>query len=176
MSGKFGIDLVAQAAADYAASCVYAQADSIGRVHPDWTPIEVLFFLAFYHIADTTGFTDWPHGISPSMTMEAAQARADHLEYFEILLVPQCVVANWRVDFAIAMGREHMGHPKWLIVECDGHDFHEKTKEQAARDKARDRDLVARGFQVFHFTGSELYRGPIKCVEEVVGHMIGIPR
>ena len=28
---------------------------------------------------------------------------------------------------------------KQMIVECDGHDFHERTKEQASRDKERDR-------------------------------------
>jgi hypothetical protein len=26
-----------------------------------------------------------------------------------------------------------------IIVECDGHDFHERTKQQASRDKAHGR-------------------------------------
>ena len=34
-----------------------------------------------------------------------------------------------------------------IVVECDGHDFHEKTKEQAARDKSRERDLRSGGVE-----------------------------
>lgn len=45
-----------------------------------------------------------------------------------------------------------------LIVELDGHDFHERTKEQAARDKSRDRAFVLAGWMVLRFTGSEIYR------------------
>ena len=44
-----------------------------------------------------------------------------------------------------------------LIVECDGHDFHEKTKEQAKKDKQRDRYLITSGFYVLRFTGSEIW-------------------
>ena len=33
-------------------------------------------------------------------------------------------------------------------MECDGHDFHERTKEQASSDKKRDRSLQAAGFLV----------------------------
>ena len=49
-------------------------------------------------------------------------------------------------------------------VECDGHDFHEKTKEQAARDKKRDRDLQALGYRVLRFSGSEIYRDVNACI------------
>lgn len=54
-----------------------------------------------------------------------------------------------------------------VIVECDGHDFHDKTREQAARDKSRDRELQAAGFYVLRFTGSELWRNAPKCAREV---------
>lgn len=45
-----------------------------------------------------------------------------------------------------------------LAVECDGHDFHEKTKEQARRDKSRDRILISHGIHTIRFTGSEIFR------------------
>lgn len=45
-----------------------------------------------------------------------------------------------------------------LAIECDGHDFHEKTKEQARRDKSRDRLLMANGIHTIRFTGSEVFR------------------
>lgn len=55
-----------------------------------------------------------------------------------------------------------------LAVECDGHNFHERTKEQAARDRARDRNLQMRGIEVFRFTGSELWRDPWGCAGQVI--------
>lgn len=55
-----------------------------------------------------------------------------------------------------------------VIVECDGHEFHERTKEQAAKDRARDRASVMGGYDVFRFTGSELWRDPMGCAEQVV--------
>jgi very-short-patch-repair endonuclease len=54
-----------------------------------------------------------------------------------------------------------------VIVECDGHDFHEKTKEQAKHDKERDRNIQMEGYKTMHFTGSEIYNDPRKCAEDV---------
>jgi very-short-patch-repair endonuclease len=54
-----------------------------------------------------------------------------------------------------------------IIVECDGHDWHERTKEQAARDKARDRFFQAEGYGVFRFTGSEIYGDPVGKADEI---------
>lgn len=55
-----------------------------------------------------------------------------------------------------------------LVVECDGHDFHEKTKKQAAADKARDRALLTEGYTVLRFTGSEIWADADKCANEAV--------
>jgi hypothetical protein len=54
-------------------------------------------------------------------------------------------------------------------VECDGHDFHERTKEQAARDRKRDRDLQAAGYLILRFTGSEINKDPAAVAREIVG-------
>ena len=78
---------------------------------------------------------------------------------------------TYRVDFFLACvvrsqdlsQYEHFG----VIVECDGHDFHEKTKEQAAKDRARDRALIAQGYTVLRFTGSEIWKSPIACARQV---------
>jgi very-short-patch-repair endonuclease len=50
----------------------------------------------------------------------------------------------------------------------DGHDFHERTKEQAARDRQRERSITKRGYTIIRFTGSEVFYNPRKCVEEVI--------
>jgi len=83
----------------------------------------------------------------------------------EIVVSPQFNILGsrqYRVDFLI------QSEGKKIIVECDGHEFHEKTKEQAASDKKRDRDLQNLGFVVYRFTGSEVLRDPAACVVEVM--------
>jgi very-short-patch-repair endonuclease len=45
--------------------------------------------------------------------------------------------------------------------------YHERTKEQARHDRERDRFMQTRGCRVFRFTGSELYRDPMRCALEV---------
>jgi very-short-patch-repair endonuclease len=67
----------------------------------------------------------------------------------------------YHVDFAL-VGRRFK-----IAIELDGHDFHERTKEQARRDKSRDRALQAIGWHVLRFTGSEVYRNATACVYEV---------
>ncbi len=44
-----------------------------------------------------------------------------------------------------------------LAIECDGHEWHERTKEQAARDRHKDRRRLARGIPTLRFTGSEIH-------------------
>ena len=53
-------------------------------------------------------------------------------------------------------------------MELDGHDFHEKTKEQASGDKRRDRYLAALGWTVLRFSGSDVYRDPAAVMDEIV--------
>lgn len=70
-----------------------------------------------------------------------------------------------RVDFLIEV-KEDDKELK-LIIECDGHDFHEKTKEQAQKDKSRDRFLAKNGYVVMRFTGSEIYKNPRRCIKDI---------
>jgi len=101
----------------------------------------------------------------------------DHSDYFEnwvgdkermcagAYLTPQASVGSYKVDLMlwITCGNQRSG----IAIECDGHAFHEKTKEQAASDKRRDRDLLAAGFPVMRFTGSEIFKDPLACAEQV---------
>jgi very-short-patch-repair endonuclease len=66
---------------------------------------------------------------------------------------------KYRLDFALFFPRTDESSDKIKVaVECDGHDFHEKTKEQAQRDKEKDRFLQSKGWIVARFTGSEIYK------------------
>ena len=90
----------------------------------------------------------------------------DELAYLRISLGEQVRVLDWPVDFLVGTVNIHE-QKFYAVVECDGHDFHERTKAQAARDRQRDRRLQDAGFRVFRFTGSELFNKPMACADEV---------
>lgn len=71
----------------------------------------------------------------------------------------------YRVDFLICA--VFLGRNRQVVVECDGHDFHERTKQQARKDKQRDRDLIQAGYEVIRFTGSEIYENPFICARQI---------
>jgi very-short-patch-repair endonuclease len=79
-------------------------------------------------------------------------------------LIPQVRCGPYRLDFVVFHDNEF---GQLVAVECDGHDYHERTKEQAARDRRRDRALQAAGVSVLRFTGSEIWRDPEACALEV---------
>lgn len=74
---------------------------------------------------------------------------------------------SYRLDFA-AEGATTNGGPVRIAIECDGHDFHERTKEQARHDRSRDRALTLAGWTVLRFTGSEIHADPIKCASDII--------
>lgn len=79
----------------------------------------------------------------------------------------QVKIGEYRVDFLVAVRTLEFG-TGYFAVELDGHDFHEKTKSQAARDKSRDRYLQSRGVAVFRFSGSEVWNNPADCASSVL--------
>lgn len=83
---------------------------------------------------------------------------------YTTLIIPQFQVRELRLDFALFNRSEPSVK---IAIECDGHNFHERTKEQAQRDKSRDRALQTAGYKVLRFTGSEIYRKPMDCAREV---------
>lgn len=106
-----------------------------------------------------------------------------------VLIIPQANIGAYRADVLVTVQggefllddarqcvKDHEGRQVIVddrisvtaIVECDGHDYHERTKEQAARDKSRDRAVQALGHRLFRFAGSEVYANPIACARQVV--------
>jgi hypothetical protein len=78
--------------------------------------------------------------------------------------------ASMRPDFAFATS---VAPSARIAVELDGHDFHERTRTQARRDKRKDRDMLAAGWPVIRFTGSEVYENAEACVSEAFGLLPG---
>jgi len=72
---------------------------------------------------------------------------------------------QYKADFLMDCDIE--GQRLKVVIECDGHDYHERTKEQARRDRKRDRDMLQTGYYVLRFTGSEIYKNAGDCAREV---------
>jgi len=53
-------------------------------------------------------------------------------------------------------------------VEVDGHEWHERTRQQVNHRNRRDRDLQDAGWRLFHFAGGEVVKQPDRCVAEVL--------
>lgn len=111
------------------------------------SPIEVLFGASFMVICLILGVRTEivKDGNSPSTG-------------FQVFVYPQHKIGPYRADFYLHCPSAKKQH---VVVECDGHEFHERTKEQAAHDRSRDRWMVAQGYTVLRFTGSELHAAPI---------------
>lgn len=133
------------------------------------SPIEKLFHVA---MAAYCRFADGPARFLTLPSREWPIERLLSSEHPSTLIMqPQAQLEGWRVDFlfhAWEFGRLS-GKAQWrrLIVECDGHDFHERTKEQAAKDRGRDREFQLRGYTILRFTGSELHANPLACARQV---------
>lgn len=72
----------------------------------------------------------------------------------------------YRSDFAVLA--DDGDASQLLLVEVDGHAFHERTPEQVAVRDSRDRALLSSGFKVFYFSYQELTTKPWDCVYEVL--------
>lgn len=78
----------------------------------------------------------------------------------------ECGGKKFRVDFLFQVLLKDDYCMKF-VIECDGHEFHEKTKEQVRKDKQRERYLMSDNHTLIRFAGSEVYKDPYRCAEEV---------
>lgn len=86
-----------------------------------------------------------------------------------IYLSPQVQVGKYRVDFVISqsgIAPEDQFGP--VVLELDGHAFHDKDKHQRSYEKARDRYLVKQGYRVLHYTGSDVVKDPFAVAHEAL--------
>jgi very-short-patch-repair endonuclease len=98
-----------------------------------------------------------------------------------LCIQPQVQLDRYRVDFLATIqtirpvGDGFDVARSQVIIECDGHDFHDRTTEQAIRDRSRDRELQLMGFQVFRYAGAEIWRDVFACAEEVLRFLAAVP-
>ncbi len=130
------------------------------------SPIEKLFLLAAWSRGCWTDNLYLEFTTSMERLIECSRAEAPRA-----ICAPQVQIGPYRVDFLFAIDLMGDEPPCLVAVECDGHEYHEKTKAQAARDKARDRDIIGRGIKLLRFTGSEIWRDAGGCAAEVLAFL-----
>lgn len=110
------------------------------------------------------------HKATPHIGMPSDEiiARSRETKCLEMFIVPQWKVGSYRADFLLGMAGAGTHRQTSIIVECDGHQWHEKTREQARRDKERERALNLEVAKVIRFTGSEIHNRPLACFEEAL--------
>jgi len=126
------------------------------------SPIEAIFgvFLTMSLDMSYPSLLEW---------CEAGREVENTFDKCSFLLIPQYRWQNYRIDWAL---RIKGAKRPWIFIECDGHDFHERTKEQAERDRSKDREIQAADITIFRFTGRELWRDPVTCAEQVINLMV----
>lgn len=130
------------------------------------SPIEDMFFVAVRAICAAEDVEINPDpGWVGSGKMQAGKG---------LFVRTQAEVGKYRVDFLLTQNRlaPDTSCPP-IVVELDGHDFHDKDKNQRRYEKARDRFLAKERLVVLHFTGSEVVADPFKVAHEVLS-MLGV--
>jgi hypothetical protein len=131
--------------------------DLVDALAPCESPLEAALCVALLCAEDGAGpFLRLRH---PGEVGALARGRAG-----EMFLQHEIVIAgrNIRLDVAILS-------TKRLAIEVDGFDFHDRTGDQATRDKSRDRALLAAGWTPLRFSGAEVNADPTGCAAEVMG-------
>jgi very-short-patch-repair endonuclease len=126
------------------------------------SPIECLFATAFVMLGS--------HNYGSVAAFTDGHPTSDLHGYFEWFIIPQRAIGAYRADFVVGALPER--EDVRIIVECDGHNFHERTPAQAERDRRRDREMLSSGHKVFRFTGREIYRDAFDCATEVFEHLL----
>ena len=116
------------------------------------SPIEEIFAVAYDMRLITAGF---PYTEVLGARPQAKIIANDNIYYADFLIEAQ-LRGCFRCD-----------HEYKLVIECDGHEFHEKTKAQVEKRNKRDIDLKTAGYDVLHFSGSQIFKKPIECADQV---------
>lgn len=129
-----------------------------GRTELMESPLEAIFYAWFSAVEDLLPDDVYRFVLVPQQNVPAPNGHIYRFD-FTVLFGPHGLAEEARV--------RNIQSPR-LAVELDGYDFHERTKEQVAYRNERDRVLQADGWTVLHFSGSELFRDPLACVQQVI--------
>lgn len=143
---------------------------SYGSVAPWGSPLEATFAWSMSAVLEEFGggrvMCNEPIDL-PGVEVEHGHGVGSAMASYQMHVWSQVKIGKYTADFLIAYrpGRRDI---RYLVIECDGHEFHERTKEQAERDRRRDREMQAAGIPVLRVTGAEVWRSPVKAAFDVL--------
>lgn len=132
------------------------------------SPLEAAFYVAVrLYAAEAAGIWDGSikHCFCPD---HKPPVTANAFEGKHLGICMQHRFGRYRIDCLLVSYDEDKRETGRVAVEIDGHDFHERTKEQARHDRQKDRYIQQAGLPVFRFPGSEVYAGPVRCAKEAL--------
>ncbi len=131
------------------------------------SPTEFILAQAIFNKLDE--LSDWKCWLYSADEYRQTVVEAEDANYPSLFaLVPALPIDRvGEVDLAIFIPSYRKRRPI-VIVECDGHQFHERTVEQASNDRRRDRVLARYGIPVLRFTGTDVLRGSEEFAQEIV--------
>lgn len=116
------------------------------------SPIEKIFYVAFSYLieVDYAGEESRHYSLHPQFSIEVGS---------------RTYIADFYVEF------DNCNCDLKLTIECDGHDFHEKTKEQVSHDNERQLAIKSAGYDVIRFSGSQIVKNPLKCALDAIKYI-----
>lgn len=136
------------------------------------TPIEQIFYIAFrLYTVDFARDFDVKTEIPLSLLLS------------EEITTQKEVICNgtkYIIDFVIDFSRKSVTNNKYIhpelknlkyAVEVDGYDYH-SSKKQMEYDYIRENNLKKCGYTVIRFTGSQVYKKPLSCVDTLVNIIV----
>ena len=130
------------------------------------SPTELILGLAkFKKFDEQPGWRCW---VFSACEYRQAMVEQTDVDPALIALVPQWPIKEvGDVDFAVFKPSLSKRCPI-VVVECDGHAFHQLTPEQASNDCRRGRNLQYWRIPPLRFTGTDIVRRSDQCAQEVV--------
>jgi len=146
----------------------YSDSIQSGLLHTDYNKIVNLLLIEQLDsiVQNTTYLFTSPdllnQEIDSHLFTPIEQIMNDALIEKDITFKPQVKIGRFLVDFVAEIGNTK------IIVECDGRDFHNPF-----HDAERDKELKLQGYQIIHFTGSEIYNNVESCLEKIQNSVVG---
>ena len=136
------------------------------------TPIEQIFYIAFrLYTADFARDFDVKTEVPLSLLLSEEITTQKEVV---------CNGAKYIIDFVIDFSRKSITNNEYIhpelknlkyAVEVDGYDYH-SSKKQMEYDYIRENNLKKCGFTVIRFTGSQVYKKPLSCVDTLVNIIV----
>lgn len=153
--------------------------DFIENGYNKWIEDKVNTFLignsCEFDLSLKSSLIDCESPIEQLLSIELANIQLENINlynpYIDVVAIEKQKELNvngkkYRVDFLITVIYKNQEEKKY-VIECDGYEFHQKTKQQVENDNKRQRNLQKEGYEIIRFSGTEIYHKPYQCAIEI---------